>query len=223
MAETYHKRGLKVDGYSVGKHPNYQVWSSMKTRCNSEDDLSYKNYGGRSISYCERWKDFANFCEDMGIKPKGLTIERINNDGNYEPNNCKWATRHEQGQNKRVYKTNALGQNGTFKKKGRFIVARNWNNRKYKIAGSFETKELAQEAQDELLGYLRSGNLAAAKEMCKRKARYDSATGIRGISTTNVGTYIVRWTENGIRQYLGHYKDLEKAKEVLNKWIEKKK
>jgi len=152
----------------------------------------------------------------MGIKPKGLTLERIDNDGNYEPGNCKWATRHEQGQNKRVYKTNTLGQNGTFKYGGRFIVAKNWDNRKYKIAGSFETKELAQKAQDELIGFLKVGDFESAKAMCDRKARYDSETGIRGITKTKKGGYIVRWTENNIRHYLGHYTDFEKAKEALN-------
>ena len=223
MAETYHERGLKVDGYSVRKHPNYQAWANMKSRCNNKNRVQYEDWGGRGISYCDRWKDFSNFCEDMGIKPKGLTIERIDNDGNYEPGNCKWATIHEQGQNKRVYKTNALGQNGTFKKRERFIVAKNWNNRKYKIAGSFETKEFAQKAQDELVGLLQAGDYCGARKMCKRKARYDSTTGIRGISITDKGAYIVRWTENGERHYLGHYKDLEKAKEVLKTWVEKKK
>jgi hypothetical protein len=223
MVETYHKRGLKVDGYSVMEHPNYRVWAAMKDRCNNKNIPQYRDWGGRGISYCERWKHFANFCEDMGVKPEGLTLERIDNDGNYTPDNCKWATRHEQGQNKRVYKTNALGQNGTFKKKGRFIVAKNWNNRKYKIAGSFETKELAQKAQDELIKLLQAGDYSGARKMCERHARYDSTTGIRGISSTNKGAYIVRWTENGERHYLGHYKDLEKAKEVLKTWTEKKK
>ena len=223
MAETYHPRGLKVDGYSVKEHPNYCTWANMKSRCNNKNEPGYENYGGRGVSYCDRWKHFTKFCEDMGIKPKGLTLERIDNNGNYEPGNCKWATLHEQGQNKRVYKTNALGQNGTFEKKSRFIVARNWNNRKYKIAGSFKTKEEAQKAQSKLLAFLRSGDLDAAEKMCKRKARYDSTTGIRGISITKKGGYIVRWTEDGERRYLGHYTNFEKAKERLKIWKEKKK
>ena len=219
MAETYHKRGLKIDGYSARKHPNYSAWAAMKGRCNNKNLPQYEDWGGRGISYCDRWKDFANFCEDMGIKPKGLSLERSNNDGNYEPDNCKWASRHEQGQNKRVYKTNALGQNGTFKKRDRFIVAKNWNNRKYKIAGSFATMEEAQTAQDKLIEFLKKGDIESAKKMCKRKARCDSTTGIRGISTTNKGAYIVRWTDDdGNRHYLGHYKDLEKAKEALDGW-----
>jgi len=216
MAETYHKRGLKVDGYHVGEHPNYNVWASMKTRCNCENDPRYKNYGGRGITYCERWKDFSNFCEDMGIKPKGLTIERINNDGNYEPSNCKWATRHEQGQNKRVYKTNVLGNEGVFKKYGRFIVTKSWKNRKYVVGGSFETQEVARAKHDELTAFLKAGDFKSAHNMCERPARFDSRTGIRGISTTNKGAYIIRWTDDdGKRHYIGHYIDFEAAKIAL--------
>lgn len=90
------------------KLPEYMVWNSMKQRCLNPNNDSYHHYGGRGITVCDRWiEDFANFINDMGRRPSDdLTIERINNDGNYEPGNCKWATMKEQSLNQRRSKKN---------------------------------------------------------------------------------------------------------------------
>lgn len=73
----------------------------MLARCTNGKNRRYKDYGGRGIGVCERWYDFANFLADMGEKPKGYSLDRIDVNGDYEPGNCRWATATEQARNKR--------------------------------------------------------------------------------------------------------------------------
>jgi hypothetical protein len=98
------KRTHTIHGKSRNGNLTYKSWYSMKRRCLDEKYDNYKYYGGRGIQICERWMKFENFLADMGERPEGMTIDRINNDGNYEPSNCKWSTKEEQNRNRRICK-----------------------------------------------------------------------------------------------------------------------
>ncbi len=79
----------------------YWVWADMIGRCQNPNHKAFKNYGGRGVSVCPRWKLFVHFAADMGTRPPDGMLDRINNDANYEPGNCKWSTRKEQNSNRR--------------------------------------------------------------------------------------------------------------------------
>ena len=107
--------------HGLKNHKLYKTWIDIKTRVFNIKCKSYEQYGGRGITICERWLDVKNFIDDMYPSYKeGLSIDRINNDGNYEPSNCRWATKSEQSQNtRRIHSTNTSGYRGVSFRKDR--------------------------------------------------------------------------------------------------------
>ena len=92
--------------HGYARTSEYMTWRNIRQRCEYEKAVNYEYYGGRGIEVCERWHNFENFIADMGLKPTPLhSIERKDNDGNYEPDNCEWALMSEQSKNKRSFGT----------------------------------------------------------------------------------------------------------------------
>ncbi len=131
----------------------YSTWKSMRQRCYNKNNIGYKNYGGRGITVCDEWDDFSKF-NNWALSNnynKNLSIDRINNDGNYEPTNCRWATSQEQADNKReLIITNSTGINGlTFHRRDKLWQARLTYNNERICFGHFKDKNLAINILDE--------------------------------------------------------------------------
>ncbi len=96
------ERAKLTKTHGLSFHPLYKTWHHMIARCYDPDHHAYKDYGARGIKVCDRWKESVEaFIKDMGIRPNGKTLDRKNNDGDYEPSNCRWATDEQQHQNTR--------------------------------------------------------------------------------------------------------------------------
>lgn len=133
---------------AISRTAEYKVWWQMMDRCKNHPD-----YGGRGIKVCDRWLSFANFLADMGLRPpsdfrRGMSVERLDNFGDYEPHNCVWATPGQQAKNKRKYRCNRTGVTGVFPRRGRFDVQITVD-RKIHWLGTFATVEAAAAKREE--------------------------------------------------------------------------
>lgn len=100
IVRTDRKQNALLERRKKKDERTHRSWSAMKERCQDVRHSHYNKYGGRGIVICQRWESYENFVEDMGIRPDGMSLDRIDVNGNYEPGNCRWATAKEQNRNK---------------------------------------------------------------------------------------------------------------------------
>lgn len=97
--EKARKAGDRTRTHGMANTSIYSIWDSMHQRCNNVNRKDYVRYGGKGVTVCERWNSFDNFLADMGTRPEGCSLDRINNDLGYSPENCRWATIKQQNRN----------------------------------------------------------------------------------------------------------------------------
>lgn len=207
----YHPRNVPIENYQCVRHPLYTTWSNMFSRCENPNDNSYRNYGGRGIKVCKRWYEFKDFLRDMGAKPSPRhSIERINTDGDYEPSNCKWATRSEQMLNRRKFSNNSSGTTGVVRQ-GNGWQARIDIEGVRHIIGYYKTKREAVTARKKFNELFAESPRAALATIRTGKARWNSKTKQRGINPHRDGGFLVRITVDGVRRYVGYFQSLDEA------------
>lgn len=142
---------LKTSTHGMHTSATYNSWDTMTQRCTNIRNSNYSYYGGRGITICDRWlESFENFLEDMGVRPEGKTLDRIDVDGNYEPSNCRWATYSEQSSNKRKQRNNKTGVTGVCwsKRRSKWLVQFKFGD--FKFSKEYDSFDLAVSKRKQL-------------------------------------------------------------------------
>lgn len=186
----------KVYKHGGSATPLYYCWASMKHRCSNKNAKWFHRYGGRGIKVCDNWKTFKPFkewAEENGYCPS-LVLDRIDNNGDYTPDNCRWATKSESMYNR------DLGPSPGIRKVKNGWVAK----ASHKHLGYFNTKAEAQTARDT---YFKKGEI---KPRIIRRKRTDNKSGYSGIFQRKTG----KWTAKFKNEYLGQFDTFEEAVEI---------
>lgn len=197
-----------IQGYQSRKHPLYATWAGMKDRCYNKKSKFYKNYGGRGIKVSKRWKNsFETFVLDIGEKPTNKhSLDRIENDKGYTKSNCRWASRSEQNNNKRTYKTSKTGYSGIRLTESGMYQTRTKGSSRITL-GCFKTIEEA---------------LIAQKNNLKQEnPRSNNTTGVKGV-TKQGKKFLVRKVIDGKRVYLGNTDTLKEAIALYENGVKQK-
>lgn len=208
----------KHSGYS--KHPLYSTWTAMLNRCYNEENPAYVNYGGRGVTVTPDWFVFENFMTDMGEKPHGsYSLDRVNNDLGYSKYNCRWATRSQQSDNRRMFTNNTSGGRGVRKTNFGYKAVYDYANTRYQI-GNFITFEEAVEARRAFVTMYHIDKEQAIKSISDETVWNNSKTKVRGVTPHIDGGYIVRVTIDGKRWYLGYAQTISEGEQIRKTFMD---
>jgi hypothetical protein len=216
------KRGVLYDGFLVSEHPSYPSWVRMFSRCYNKNDIGYPIYGGRGIGVCDEWKSFYNFSKDMGVRPIGNEIDRIDSNGWYTKSNCRWVAGHLQAINVRRRKDNKTGKTGVHSKRpGSFSVSIQSFGERVHI-GTFSSFAEASAARTYWTSRFRLDEKVALVDLLKLRGRpRKSTTGVTGVQAYHNGKFRSHANVGGKTVHIGYFKTIEDAKNERDRFLKK--
>ena len=220
-----------IDGTHSRRHPLYDTYSNMKSRCLNQNNPDYAKYGGRGIVVCTRWaQSFKSFVDDMGVKPhSSSTIDRINNDKGYNPDNCRWTDRTTQCHNRSEFDNNTSGCTGVKRIKSKtcpgWTAVFNDQHVRFHL-GNYTNKMDAIQARVTFAELFHSNPVDAIEWLSENrpKTKRNNTTGVTGVSrmTGENSNFIIRYwcKETKSRVVVGYRDTIAKSAKLYNEYVE---